>query len=226
MNIKNKSKNSINFLNLTLSFLMITLLFCTKVQAAKTLDGEELSYEELLRELNQQKSEVYDDSISSFDSTKIHAGIGYVNSFSNLTVNDEHLERYQNAIQLSLGIDLFSRHWYSEGAFRNYGLTEKATESIYLKQIDLKIGYKDNIQGPWNFLISTGLSTRYLDYSDSAKNINISNTTPSLMGTLGLSAQLNPQLQFNIETTARGALIKSTSDRSSMDFMLKLETSL
>lgn len=196
----------------------------SKVQATKNDDSEELSYDQLLQELHQQKSQIIDDSISTFDAIKIHAGLGYVNSFSQFFVNDTTLERYQNAIQLSLGVDLFSHNWFSEGAFRNYGLTQRGSESIYLKQLDLKIGYKDVIQGPWSFFLTTGLSTRYLDYTDTTKGISISNTTPSLMGSLGILAQLNPNLNFSVETTGRGALIRNTADRSSIDFLMKLET--
>ena len=200
----------------------------TMVQAAATSsDGyEEVSYDDLLNELSAKKRSMVKNQDSSFDDVRLHAGIGYVNGFTNISAANGNYNRHANGIQLSLGMDLFSPNWYTEGVFKNYGVTSSGSEEMTLRELDLKIGYTDKLESIWSYSISSGLSNRFLQFSDSAKNISVNDTTPSLIISTGVSAQVHKNLSIGAEVSGHTAMVNKTADKNSFDFAFRLSTSL
>lgn len=199
----------------------------TLVQAAANgSDYEEVSYDDLLNELSAKKNSIARKSASSFDDVRLHAGIGYANSFTNISANNQNFNRHANGIQLSLGMDLFSPNWYSEGVFKNYGVTSSGSEEMTLRELDLKVGYTNRLESIWSYSISSGLSNRFLRFSDSAKGVSVNETTPSLVVSTGFSAQVHKHLSIGAEVSAHTAMVNSTSDKNSFDFAFRLNTSL
>lgn len=219
-----------NKLNALKSLLVTILLISTPtlVQAARGSDKdyEEVTYDELLNELSTKKNKLVNDHVSPFDTVMIHAGLGYISSFANYRANNQNLNRYQNGLQLSLGIDLFSPNWYSEGVFRNYGVTSQGEESINLKEFDLKVGYKAPIAQMWSYSLASGLSNRFLTITDSSKSIDVNTTTPSLLLSAGVYINPNKNLALGLEGSAHSALVNRTVDRDSVDFAFRIITSL
>lgn len=199
----------------------------TFVQAGQDNDFEEVSYEQLLDELDaSQRSSMRTQKIQDdFDAVRLHAGIGLTNTFMNVISQDSTINEHSSGIQLSLGIDLFSPNWYSEGVFKNYGVSTKGTQELRLREFDLKVGYTNTLKSIWSYSLSTGLSNRFLEFSDKSKNINIDETTPSLIISTGIKAQLNKNLSLGAEISAHSAFV-DTADRNSADIALRLTTSL
>ncbi len=212
------------------------LVFVLALTAAPTLveaqtssegkDYQEVSYDDLLTELSSKKAAFKKQTPSPLDTVKIHAGLGYVNSFSNFRVNNENMSRYQNGMQLSLGIDLFSPDWFSEGVFRNYGVTTDGSEDISLKEFDLRLGFKNPIRSIWSYSLATGLANRFLKITDSSRGISTDDTTPSMMMSGGFYANPTKNISFGIELNARTPFVSSTADKNSYDFALRITTSL
>ena len=196
--------------------------------ASDRSDYQEVSYDDLVNELDARKSriQVKSQNHSSFDDVKIHAGIGYVNSFSNISTQQQNLNRHTNGIQLSVGMDLFSKNWYSEGIFRNYGVTSSGSEELSLKDLDLRVGYRQNLERVWDYTLSAGLSNRFLNFSDPAKDISVNENTPSLVISTGVVGQVHKNLSLGAEVGARSALVSRTADKNSFDLILRLTTSL
>lgn len=199
----------------------------TLVQAAPAnSEYEEVSYEDLLNELSAKKQKVTQSSSSSFDDVRLHAGIGYINSFTNISTHSQNFNRHANGIQLSLGMDLFSPNWYSEGVFKNYGVTSSGSEEFTLRELDLKIGYTNRLESIWSYSISSGLSNRFLRFSDTSKGISVDETTPSLIVSTGFMAQVHKHLSLGAEVSAHTSMVNRTSDKNSFDFAFRLNTSL
>lgn len=199
----------------------------TLVQAAgSSSDYEEVSYDDLLNELSAKKNTLAKKQNSSLDDVRLHAGIGYANSFSNIAAQKQNFNRHVSGIQLSLGMDLFSPNWYSEGIFRNYGLTSSGNEELTLREFDLKIGYTNKLESIWNYTISSGLSNRFMSFSDPTRNIDVDSTTPSLVVSTGFVAQVHRNLSLGAEVSARTAMVNDTADKNSFDFAFRLNTSL
>jgi hypothetical protein len=210
---------------LILSSLSVT---STLVQAASDSKGDyqEISYDDLLNELSAKKRAVTKKDTSDLDDVRLHAGVGYANSFTNISAQGQNFNRHAAGIQLSVGMDLFSPQWYSEGVFRNYGSSSSGTEDFTLREIDLKIGYTDKLESIWSYTLSSGLSNRFLKFSDAAKNVSVDTTTPSLVISTGFMGQVHKNLSIGAEFGARSALVNDTADKNSFDFALRLTTSL
>ncbi len=193
---------------------------------SKNEDYQEVTYDELLNELSTKKSKITQEKSSPFDEIMIHAGIGFLNSYSEFKVNGENLNRFQSGMQLALGIDLFSNNWYSEGVFKNYGITTQNSEDITLREIDLKIGYKDMINNVWSYSFGPGIANRMLKISDTRRNIDINESSPSFLLTGGIQAHPNKNIAIGLEANARSAFVNNTADRSSYDLALTITTSL
>lgn len=221
-----------------LQFVLITFSISTTQFFAPTLvqaedrghngdqEYQEVSYDDLLNELNSKKKNLTQKQTSSFDEIRLHAGIGYTNSFTNITAQQQNFNRHVTGIQLSMGMDLFSPNWYSEGVFKNFGLTSYGSEEMTLREFDLKLGYTNKLENIWNYSISSGLSNRFLKFSDPSKYIDVDNTTPSLIISTGFQAQVHRNLSLGAEVSAHTAIISRTADKSSFDFAFRLTTSL
>lgn len=204
-------------------FVIITTIHATIVQAA---DYNEVTYDDLLSELRSKTNKIQAKNFSSFDDITIHAGIGYINSFTQLSYEGSQFVRYQNGIQLAMGVDLFSPFWYAEGVFRNFGVTEYQQEELSLREFDLKLGFKNQLRGPIYLNIGTGLANRYLNFSDSSKQIKFNSSSPNWIITAGIYGQLFKMLSLGVELGAKNAVIPKTYDKGSFDFTLRLSTSL
>lgn len=200
----------------------------TFVQAASDSQGDyqEVSYDDLLNELSAKKHAVTKTTKSDLDEVRLHAGIGYANSFTNIATQKQNFNRHAAGIQLSVGMDLFSPNWYSEGVFRNYGQNSSGSEEFSLREIDLKIGYTNKLESIWSYTLSSGLSNRFLKFSDANTAINVDETTPSLVISTGFMGQIHRNLSIGAEVGARSALVNRTADKNSFDFAFRLTTSL
>lgn len=187
---------------------------------------EEISYEDLVERLSAKKEAYQAPTDDPFLSVQVHAGIGFVNSFSYFRIQGKDYSRYQNGIQLAVGMDLFSPLWFAESSFRNYGLTENGSEQWTLREFDIRIGYKEQISGPWGYRMFTGVANRFFDMKDPVRGISESAQTPSLLVGLGIQAQIHPRLQFGFDINGKNSLIGNTEDRGSFDMVMKLSASM
>lgn len=184
-------------------------------QAATNDEYEEVSYESLLNQLSAKKPKA--PTRNALDDTKIHAGIGYVGSTVGLRVDNQEFYRYQDGLQLSLGVDLFSPKWAAEGAFRNFGRTTTGTSAVSLREFDLKVFRQERGPAGWGYRLGGGLASRYMRYEDTARNTNISASTPSSIFFLGITSKLTDQVYFVAEASFRSSLVGDSIDRRGAD---------
>lgn len=190
-------------------------------------DYEEVSYNDLLNQINTRKQSISSSSEpNAFDQVKIHTGVGYINSFSQMQIQNRNVQRYQNGMQLTLGVDLFSENWFGETNFRNFGITTYGSEELLLKEFDMKLGYKASVRPPLSFRMQAGLANRYLTITDHNRDIHISDTTPMVTGSAGLLMELNKVVGIAFDFSARSAMIDRTADKSALDFTFELRAAL
>lgn len=190
-------------------------------------DTEELTYDDLVNELSRKKRQVRaTPTADPFDTVKIHAGLGSVSSFSTFVINGQSVSRYQNGMQIAVGVDLFSDVWFSEAAWRNFGETHVGSEQHMLRELDLKIGYRGKLEGPWAYRLQSGLAQRHLRLDDTIRNIRIDETMPGVFFGAGATASVSPVVSVNFDVTGRTPVIGQTVDKGSVDFNLELKLSL
>jgi hypothetical protein len=212
---------------LFLIFWATTTLSSTLVQAYSIgSDYQEVSYDDLLNELSSKKRKITNYKTSSFDTVRLHAGVGFANSFSNIAAAKQNFNRHASGIQVSLGMDLFNPNWYSEGIFKNYGVNTSGSEEMSLRELDLKIGYTNSLEKMWSYTIASGLSNRFLSFSDTSRGIDVDSTTPSLIVSTGFQAKIHQNVSLGAEVSAHSAIVSQTVDKSSFDFAIRINTSL
>lgn len=218
--------------SLLLSTFALGVAIPTSVLASSTSDKnknveyEELSYDDLLQKLSSKTKNTTAQSFSAFDDISIHAGVGYINSFADIKTNDGTLRRHQNGMQLAIGMDLFSPNWYSEAGFKNFGVTTGTTDEISLKAIELKMGYRNQIQGPWSYTLNTGLSNRYLKFKNLKTGEQFESTTPSMLIGMGLLTKISPGLELEFDMNSKNPIVNETNDRGSYDFTIRMNAVL
>lgn len=211
-----------------LSSLLLTFfatLTPTIVQATSSKDYEEVSYDDLLSELTTKKQKQQQESRTTA-APLVHAGIGYANSFSNISTNGDKFSRHATGIQLSAGTDLISPEWYAEGIFRNYGSNINGSEDFSLRELEAKIGYTNLLKDVWHYSISSGVSNRFMRFTDNSRNINVDESTPALVIGTGIFAQVHKNLSIGAELSGRTAMVNRSADQNSFDFAFRLNTSL
>ncbi len=202
--------------------LLIPLLIIgpTKVWALDD-DAEEVSYDQLLKELTlkNRPQKIERDPLENID---IHAGFAMVSSLLQIKPQDQNFYRFHNGMQLSVGIDLLSPRWTAEGAFRNFGIQNKGTETLSVREFDLKLFNRG--QGAfWGHRLGGGLGTRYVKYEDSALNIIRNDTTPVSIFFAGVDAHISKEVSLGCELGTRISLLNDTVDRQAMDLTLRLD---
>lgn len=202
----------------------LVILASTFVQAAK--DYEEVSYEDLVQQINQRKSSVIENANDPLDQIKLHAGLGLISSANNINVGKKGHDdtKYQNGFQLTLGIDLFSPHWAAETALRNFGQAISGSESRSLREFDLKLMRRDSLSSSAGYRLGAGVGNRYLKVDDSINGLSINDNTPTAVLFGGVEAYLQKNLSLGIEAGLRSSMINQTADKGAFDMTIRMDT--
>ncbi len=186
---------------------------------------EELSYEDLVEQISRKKQKVIRAAeVNPLDDIQLHAGLGLITAVNSMRIQDRDMARTMNGFEISLGIDLFSRFWTSEAVLRNFGSSGTGTESRSLREFDLRVVHRSPLGEKLGYRLGSGLGTRYFKFSDSARRISISEEVPCLLGFAGLETYASKVLSVGTEIGLRSPLIDTSSDKTSLDLMVRLDT--
>lgn len=202
------------------SFLLLPiLLLLTTFQNAfaQTYETEEYSYEELLDKIKtKQKKYVKKAQATPWDQIYIYPSFAIIQSYTKIS-NNLAPNFYHSGLQISLGMDLFSEHWFSETAFRNFGASKTESKELFLKELDFKIGHKNYISESVEYRISLGVSTRTIRLSDEFMGIHHESKNPALISAIGLLSSLpSSPLLLGLELNYRSLLVASDFDKGSI----------
>lgn len=205
--------------------LFATTLVQSLAFAAATTSGadyQEVSYDDLVNQLNAKKSSVRKNSYDPLDNNMIHAGFGLVTTANSMNINGTDSTKYQNGFQISVGIDLFSPQWAAEAALRNFGQANSGTETRSLREFDLKLMRRDALTAGAGYRLGAGIGSRYMKLSD--ENISIEDNTPTGVLFGGVDMFATKSLSIGMEAGLRTAMVNNTADRNAFDLMVRLDT--
>jgi hypothetical protein len=189
--------------------------------------SQDLSYDELLQEIQTHKTSLQSASIPPPTETlKFHGGLGTITSYSTVKAFNQVKHFEQSGMQFTVGADLNSKEWFTAGTFRNYGSVIQSDEELYLKQLDLKIGHISSWKYPWTFRTGAGLSTRSLKFSDLRRKKSQEETSPAFLLWGGLTAQLSPAIGLGFEVGGRAPFVNSQLDQGSLELALNIDFSI
>lgn len=206
-----------------LLFLGLVTIISSLAWAAT--ETEEVTYDDLVNQLQQKRRRVEKSTAEHpLDHLQIHAGVGLISSTNRLEIPESRGERTLNGFQISVGIDLFSPEWVSEIVLRNFGTSERGSETRSLRELDLRAFYRGSLSRQLGYRLGGGLGTRYFRFADSRLRISRGEETPCFVGFGGFESYLSNQVSLGVELGARTALLDRSIDRSSFDLMVRLDT--
>jgi hypothetical protein len=191
-------------------------------------ESEEVSYDQLVRELNsrvskQQRHWVQTNSVDPFDTLKIHFSLGFIQSINTLSINDRTFSRFEDGLQLGVGIDLFSTEWVAEGVLKNFGQSKTDEGTLALREFDLRLAYLQQApQSRMKFRFANGLGARYLRYNGLLSNGNQFQTTPVYSMGIGMLVPVGSHFDIDFEIQSHLSLISDSVDKHGLALVVKL----
>jgi hypothetical protein len=203
----------------TSKILLSILLFLSFTHQvwAQSYETEEYSYEELLDKIKtKQKKYIKQSAGTPWDQIYIYPSFAVIQAYTKVS-SDLSPNFYHSGLQISLGMDLFSEHWYSETSFRNFGVSKVESKELFLKELDFKIGHKSNITGSLEYRLALGISTRMIRLTDEITNFHEESKNPALISSFGLLSSVpNSPLLLGLEFNYRSLLVANDFDKGSM----------
>lgn len=206
----------------SLTLFTPTLVEASAVSASNSY--QEVSYEDLVNELNSKQSSTAFKQKAPQQA--MYLGVGYVHTYSQMNFKNATTGRSQNGLQLSTTMNLDSPNLYAEGSFRNFSGSTLANENLQVYQFDARLGYLRDLYAPWKYNLFAGFAGRFIDVHNSEKNYGISEFTPSFAAGFGAIAEIHRNLRLGFEVGGRTSILGRNIDRDSVDFVIRLDTSL
>lgn len=185
------------------------------------------SYDEIVDKLSKYSNTevtqkpVFTSSSRTFSTA--HLGLGFTQTFydadaSSLNSNMQN----QGGLLVTVGVDLLNEQWGVEGSFINFGKLEASNSDIKLKEFTIRGLYKPSVAKNWNMRLGLGVSSRFLDISNS--EINRSYKTPSGLFLFGIESYMNSFISVGADLSFKTAMINDTIDKNSIDLAFKVDT--
>jgi len=218
-------------------FIIFTFLLLTTTSYAATEDlindnDEYDDFDSIVKNLSNSTSQI--DSplgLDPFDSVKLHFSVGVVNNYLKISSHQSLASGFQQGMQASLGIDLFSPHWMAEGTVRSFSETDIEKTSVSMHEFDLKIAYRIYPQRTLNPYLGFGVAASYLVVKDSNLSTVPSTptrstkySTPNSIVFAGTSYRFTEGIGMGIEFSYRSPMIEETIQKASLDMTLRLNT--
>jgi hypothetical protein len=202
-----------------LKVLSIVISVSAIANQANAYEDEEVGYDTLVKELSGSSSTGYGDLLGDVE---IHFGAGFSNSmFVVIPSGASTIYANQRSVAATLGIDLFSKHWLAEGDFINFIERQYDAYQIRLKEFDLKVVYKNRLDGSIGFRIGAGLAARYMTIS--TPDAESTYTTPFSVISGGLETYVTKAFSLGIEVATRNTMTYETPDQSALDLAFRFD---
>lgn len=201
-------------------FLLISILLFllhSRTVVAQNYETEEYSYEELLDKIKtKQKRYTKKTASTPWDQIYLYPSFAVIQSYTKISSNIAP-NFYHSGLQISLAMDLFSEHWFSETAFRNFGASKNDSKELFLKELDFKVGHKSYLSAAIEYRLSLGVSTRTIRLSDETAGYHQESKNPALITSMAILSTLpNSPLLLGLEFNYRSLLVANEFDKGSM----------
>jgi len=208
--------------NKWLCFLVASLLFAplapTKVLAK---EYEEVTYDDLVNQLSERREQA--NKKNSAGPAKSHLGLGILNSWTQISRNGKSATVNPSGFSLSTGVDLNSEAMRGELEFRNFSSLGTGSQTGSLREIAGTFQFRNPLNKTWQSKFGGGLALRLLRFSDS-QGLDVDDTSSMFIASGGMEARLSPAVAIGGDLSTHFPFGSATSDRSSIDLGIKLDT--
>ncbi|MEM7646379.1 MAG: outer membrane beta-barrel protein [Pseudomonadota bacterium] len=201
------------------------LLFLIIVPAFSFANFE--NYDQIVDKLSKydldedRKKPAYRSEIRSF--SRAHIGLGIAQTFYDADAAglDSRVQN-QGGLLINVGVDVLSSKWGIEGSYANYGRGNTDNTEIKLREFALKGLYKPTVSKNWAMRLGLGVSSRFLDISNSADTQSY--RTPSGLFLIGVDSYISSFISVGADLKFKTAMIDDTIDNNSVDLAFRVDT--
>lgn len=198
--------------------VILMLILGSFVQAVASTDYEELTYQDLVDQLSQKKSNLVKQNTPSPEQN-YQVRVGFTNSFAKVNAPSSHYDISQGGVMVGFGLELEQKKWYAEGLFKNFSSSDHPNISVSFRELEARMGLQTQLEQKYAFKAFAGGNFRFLDYRDLKAGKSENLMTPSLNVGLAGEVFMNQIFSMGAEWVYRSPLA-SSSDLGSWDLSI------
>lgn len=187
-------------------------------------DYQELTYEDLVNELNEKKSKVETQNQKTTTGGMRVLSLGLVNTQSNVRISNSDQVRAMSGFHLAYGKELTTQNTILEGLYRHYQNDYSGSERRSAYEASARLIQKKSISSLTGTRLGGALGLRHLNIKDAGNNVSVYETTPHLGALIGFDFFASRFTSLSIEAQARFALDAASQDRSGLDLTLRMDS--
>lgn len=216
-------------------FLICTLMIQTFVlssaeaQSSQSMwsrerDYQELTYEDLVNELNEKKSKVEIQNQKTTTGGMRVLSLGLVNTQSNIRINNSDQVRALDGFHLAYGKELSTQNTILEGLYRHFQNDFSGSERRSAYEASARLIQKNPLSVNTGTRLGGSLGLRHVNIRDRKNNVSVYETTPHLGALLGFEVFASRFTSLSLEAQARIALDAASEDKSGLDLTLRMDS--
>lgn len=202
------------------NFIFSCLFFVTIIPLQlKAFEEEtvEVTYDELVEKIrSKQRNYTQKRAVTAWDQVAIYPSFAFIQTMTQVSADSKE-DYFQKGLQIGIGMELFTPYWFSEAAYRNFGITKSKSYELSLKELDFKVGHKNLLSENIEFRISLGVSTRQFRLTNEETGFHNEEKNPALISSVGLFTNSpNSPVMLGAELNYRSLLVSSQTDKGSL----------
>lgn len=204
-----------------LVYILLAVL-STKVQASTTpSDYEEVSYSELVNQLNTQ-NQTSIKAASAVNDDVYLLGLGYGASFSSFSLNSKSTQKTLGGVRANFGYNLFGPDIFLEGTYIKYQDQKTAESNLSIQDLGAEVNFVNQFQDRTSLRLGGGVGLRFINYASTLEDLN--SKIPNFSLHAGVFTKVHKNLQVGADMGARTAFQGNSEDKGSLDMNFRLES--
>lgn len=205
---------------MTKNFIFALLFFVTIIPMTLKASEEEtveVTYDELIEKIrSKQRNYTQKRAATAWDQVAIYPSFAFIQTMTQVRTDSKE-DYFQKGLQIAIGMELFTPYWFSEAAYRNFGVTKSKAHELSLKELDFKVGHKNLLSDYMEFRASLGVSTRQFRLTNEETGLHSEEKNPALISAVGLFTNTqNSPVMLGAELNYRSLLVSSQTDKGSL----------
>lgn len=183
-------------------------------------------YDRIVNELKDATSKTEMSRIAPFRSQAkpTFFSLGYTQSMGKLQEGSERSNINQGGFYLGLGRQIQGPHFFGELFYKDLGVDRSGASSLKISELGSLMSYRISLSSQNYLRFGLGLSLRSTNWERDEATRRTKENVPSSLLLVGGEIPMNSSFSLGADLVGRFAMIGGVSDRSSADFIVKLQT--
>jgi hypothetical protein len=183
----------------------------------------ELTYEDLVQELSEKKSQV-EQYNQRAQATKSWMSFGFVTGMAGLNLNGQSSTKYQNGFHVGLAKEMGTANTLFDSHVTYFAPQSNGVERRSLMEVAGKFAYRPRISPQAGLRSGLGMALRNWNISNSSQNLQKNDLTPHFLVYTGMEYFPSQTISLGFDASIRTAIDNSNIDRNGVELALKMNS--